>query len=97
MKTIGLLMLLTLAPALDAAERKVTLDVKDADVRDVLQTMKQQCGIRNMVIDPEVKGRGARLIFRDVPCSTAFRIVLRQFRLTGQFDGVMTTVETPKR
>ena len=30
------------------------LDVKDADVRDVLQSLKQQCGIKNMIIDKEV-------------------------------------------
>lgn len=74
----------------------VTLDVKDADVRDVLKSMQKQCGIRNLVIDPDVKGSGATLLFRDVPCPTAFKIVFSQFGLTGQVEPNVTTVETRK-
>jgi hypothetical protein len=62
----------------------------------VLQSLKERCGVKNMVIDPDVKGEGARIIFRDVPCPTAFRVVLRQFGLAGQFDPAVTTVE-PRR
>ena len=97
MKTLALVLMLTISAAASAAGKTVTLDVKDADVRDILQSMKEQCGIRNMVIDPEVKGKGTRLIFKEVPCSTAFKVVLRQFGLAGQYDTSMTTVETRKR
>jgi type II secretory pathway component HofQ len=58
----------------------VTLDVKDADVRDVLLSLKTQCGIKNMIIDREVGGT-ATFYFREVPCPTAFRIVLRTYGL----------------
>jgi type II secretory pathway component GspD/PulD (secretin) len=60
----------------------VTLDVKDADIRDVLKSMKEQCGIKNLVIDPDVSGSGT-FYFRKVPCSTAFRIVTRTAGLTA--------------
>jgi len=96
-KIAALFLMLTVSAAVSAAEPTVTLDVKDAEVRDVLASLKEQCAIRNMVIDPDVKGSGGRLIFRDVPCSTAFRVVFRQFNLTGQIEPSMTIVETRKR
>lgn len=100
MKTLALLLIavwctpLAGAPAEDApASRTVTLDVKDADVRDILKSMQKQCGIKNLVIDPDVKGSTPRLIFKDVPCQTAFRVVFRQFGLAGQVDATVTSVE----
>jgi hypothetical protein len=66
------------------AVKKVTLDVKNADVREVLLSLKEQCGVKNMVIDPDVPSSAATFIFRDVPCDSAFRIVFRTFRLTSQ-------------
>ena len=96
MRTLALALVLTLSAAAAAAEKTVDLDVKNAEVRDILRSLKEQCGVKNMVIDPDVKGEGARIIFRDVPCSTAFRVVLRQFGLAGQFDTNLTTVE-PRR
>lgn len=97
MKTLALvLMLAVCCSPLAAAPRTVTLDVKDADVRDILKAMQKQCGIRNLVIDPEVSGKSTRLIFKDVPCETAFRVVFRQFGLAGQVDATVTSVE-PRR
>jgi type II secretory pathway component HofQ len=84
------------AAAASAAERTVSLDVKDADVRVVLKSMQQQCGIRNLLIDKEVKGT-TTLLFRQVPCSTAFKVVLRQFGLRGQIESNVSTVESRKR
>lgn len=84
------------AAAASAAERTVTLDVKDADVRVVLKSMQQQCGIRNLLIDREVQGE-TTILFRKVPCTTAFRVVFRQFGLTGQIAKNVTTVEPQKR
>lgn len=98
MKTLVVILMLAAASSAAAAEeRTVTLDVKNADVRAILASMKTQCGIRNMVIDPDVKGEGATLKFREVPCSTAFRIVFRQFGLAGVYEQSVTTVETRKR
>lgn len=67
------------------AHRTVTLDVKDADARIVLKSMQQQCGIRNLVIDPGVQGSGT-FYFRDVPCETAFPVVLRTMGLAGKIE-----------
>lgn len=78
------------------ALRTVTLDVKDEDVHAILKSMQQQCGIRNLLIDKDVKGKGM-IYFREVPCATAFRIVTRQFGLAMQPDPNVTTVETRPR
>ena len=84
MKSLLLVLLLLAASAVEAKPRTVTLDVKDADVRDVLKSLKEQCGIKNMIIDKEVAGQGATFLFRDVPCETAFKVVFRTFGLTSQ-------------
>lgn len=98
MKTLALILTLALPAAATAAEKRtVTLDVKDAELRDVLKSMQKQCGIKNLILDPDVKGSGATLKFRQVPCATAFRVVFRQFGLTGQIEPSVTTVETRKR
>jgi hypothetical protein len=65
----------------DPAEPTVTLDVKDADVRVILKSMQKECGIRNLVIDPNVNGSGT-FLFRELPCRTAFRVVLRSLDLS---------------
>lgn len=67
------------------APRSVSLDLKDADVREILGSLREQCGIRNMLIDDDVTGAGT-VYFRDVPCETAFRVVFRQFGLAGRIE-----------
>ena len=76
-------MILTLILAATISARTVTLDVKDAEPRVVLKEMQKQCGIKNMILDPEVdKAKtGATFYFREVPCETAFRVVLRTYGL----------------
>ena len=64
--------------------RTVTLDVKDAEAREVLRSMQKQCGIKNMIVDPDVQRAGASFYFREVPCATAFRVVLRTYGLSTQ-------------
>ena len=83
MKTIVLAFLLA-ASTVSAKPKNVTLDVKDADVRDVLQSLKVQCEIKNMIIDKDVAGKGATFYLRDVPCETAFRVVFRTFDLASE-------------
>jgi type II secretory pathway component HofQ len=79
------MLLLTVTSGAAASRRTVTLDVKDAEVHTVLRSMQKQCGIKNLIIDPGVSG-SATFYFRDVPCETAFRAVLRTYGLTAQFD-----------
>ena len=58
----------------------VTIDVKDAEVVVILKEMQKQCGIRNLMIDPNVQGKGT-FYFHDVPCAQAWRVVLRSLGL----------------
>ncbi len=98
MKALALFLVLMGATAAQAADLKgtVTLHEKDADVRDILKSMQKQCGIRNLVIDPDVAGKGT-LYFKQVPCATAFRVVFRQFGLAGQPDPNVLFVQTRPR
>ena len=79
-----LFVILALASGAAAAEKRVTLDVKDADVRDVLQSLKTQCAVKNMIIDKEVPSSSATFYLRDVPCETAFKVVFRTFSLAAE-------------
>lgn len=64
-------------------EPTVTLDVKDAEAREILLSMQHQCGIRNLMIDPQVSGSGT-FLFHRVPCRQAFTIALRSMGLAAQ-------------
>lgn len=66
-------------------EATVTLDVKDADVHDILASIKKQCGIRNLIIDPDVHGSGT-FLFRDLPCETALKTVFSTLGLAADFE-----------
>jgi hypothetical protein len=76
-----------------AKEPAVTLDVKDEDVVVILKSMQKQCGIRNLLIDKDVTGKGM-VYFNEVPCETAFRTVFGQFGLRGQVEQNLVHVET---
>ncbi|MBV9493688.1 MAG: hypothetical protein JOZ54_05550 [Acidobacteria bacterium] len=82
MKTILVLMLALALPLAAAEKPTVTLDVKDAELRPILKDMQQQCGIKNLVLDPDVEGSGATFLFREVPCERAFDVVFQTFGLT---------------
>ena len=78
-------------------EPTVTIDVKDAEIRPLLKTMQRQCGIKNLVIDPNVQGGGATFLFRGVPCRQAFDVVFRTFDLTAvQYPNSVVTVGARK-
>ncbi|HYC62826.1 MAG TPA: hypothetical protein VEK79_25015 [Thermoanaerobaculia bacterium] len=96
MRTLLLLFVLLVCAAGFADERAVTLDVKDEDVRVILKSMQQQCGIKNLIIDKEVAGKGM-IYFNDVPCANAFKVVFMQFGLTGQIDSTVVVVEPRPR
>ncbi len=66
------------------ADRTVTIDVKDAEARDILKAMQKQCGIRNLVFDPQVSSAiKGTFLFNDVPCRTAFSVVLKSLGLAS--------------
>ncbi len=66
-----------------AGEPTVTLDVKYAEAREILKSMQRQCGIKNLMIDPQVQGSGT-FMFNQVPCRQAFSIVLQSLGLAAQ-------------
>ncbi len=78
------MILAALILAATASTKTVTLDVKDAEPRVVLKEMQKQCGIKNLIIDPDVPKTGATFYFREVPCDTAFRVVLRTYGLAAE-------------
>ena len=65
------------------SDRKVTIDVKDAEVRVILKDLQKQCGVRNLMIDPDVQGKGT-FLFKDVPCPQAWNTVLRSLGLDSR-------------
>lgn len=69
----------------DPAEPTLTIDVKDADLRTILAAVREQCGIRNVITDPGVEGRGTFLI-RDVPCTAAVGTILRSLGLSARLE-----------
>ncbi len=86
------LAILILGPVASAETPKtVTLDVKDEEIHSILLSMQKQCGVRNLVIDPGVEGRGTFLL-RDLPCPTAFELVARTMSLliTEEENSVVT-------
>jgi hypothetical protein len=75
-------------------EPTVSLDVKDAEAREILKSMQRQCGIRNLVVDPQVQGSGT-FLFNQVPCRQAFDIVLRSLGLAAQtYSDTLVSVGT---
>lgn len=87
MKTLATLVCLLLSAPLGAAsnEPRVTLSIKDGEIRDVLATLGKQCGVKNLVIDPGIDGKTGSIFVKDVPCSTAFQLVLRMSGLEAKF------------
>jgi type II secretory pathway component HofQ len=80
-----------------AAEKTVTLDVKDAELRPLLKDMQRQCGIKNLVIDPDVQGSGATFLFHEVPCTQAFDVVFKTFSLAAvQYENSVVHVSRRK-
>jgi hypothetical protein len=69
----------------DRAEKTLTLDVKDAEAADILRSVQRQCGIRNLMIDPDVRGSGT-FLFRDVPCGVAIDTILQSLGLAGEVE-----------
>jgi type II secretory pathway component HofQ len=70
----------------DPREATVSLDVKDAELGVILRELKRQCGIRNILVDPDVGERKGTFLFTDVPCSVAFMVVFRSLGLAAELE-----------
>jgi len=72
--------------------RTVDLDVKDEDVVVILKSMQAQCGIKNLIIDKDVQGKGT-FLFRELPCPRAFDVVFETMSLRATtYDGDVVNV-----
>jgi type IV pilus secretin PilQ/predicted competence protein len=73
----------------------IDLNLRDADIRDVLRTFAQLTGL-NIAIDPQVSGT-VTVQFTGVPWDQAFDIILRQNGLTYIREGNVIRVGTIQR
>lgn len=85
---------------LSSAEKTYTgeplsLNLKDADIKDVLRTFAQLTGL-NMAIDPNVSG-SVTVDFVDVPWDQALEVILRQNSLAYVLEGNVMRVGTAER
>jgi type II secretory pathway component GspD/PulD (secretin) len=74
----------------EAGEPTVTIDVKDEDIRVILKAVQQQCGIRNLIVDPDVAGSGT-FLFKAVPCHAALDTILATMGLGRYSDTTSVT------
>ncbi|HEY5611249.1 MAG TPA: hypothetical protein VIL97_08575 [Thermoanaerobaculia bacterium] len=79
-----------------ASEPTVTMDVKDMEVREIFQIVKTQCGVRNLIVDPNVQGKGT-FLFHGVPCSAAFKTILNSLGLEGEAEPNSVVLVDPRR
>ncbi|HEX8170756.1 MAG TPA: type IV pilus secretin PilQ [Thermoanaerobaculia bacterium] len=70
----------------------ISLNLKDADIRDVLRTFAELTGL-NMAIDPGVGG-AVTVDFVDVPWDQALDLILRQNNLTFTLEGNVMRIGT---
>ncbi|MEK6371643.1 MAG: type IV pilus secretin PilQ [Acidobacteriota bacterium] len=73
----------------------ISLNLKDADVKDVLRTFAQLTGL-NIAVDPQVTG-SVTVDFADVPWDQALEIILRQNGLDYILEGNVMRVGTISR
>lgn len=74
---------------------RISLDLKDADLRDVLRSFGQLARL-NLVIDPEVHG-SVTVRLRDVRWEDALDVILRSNGLASVQEDTMVRVGTPAR
>jgi type IV pilus assembly protein PilQ len=73
----------------------LSLNLKDADIKDVLRTFAQLTGL-NVAVDPDVGGI-VTVDFADVPWDQALDIILRQNGLTFVLEGNVMRIGTIAR
>lgn len=75
-------------PSAEAADPRITLDFRDADLRDVLRVLSEVSGL-DFVLQPGVAGR-VSLRLSEIPWEQALELVLRSQRLGHVLeDGVL--------
>jgi type II secretory pathway component GspD/PulD (secretin) len=94
-KIAPVVLMLLLFGAAAEKPRTVTLDVKDEEIHAILKSMQKQCAVKNLVVDPGVSGNGT-FFFKEVPCRTAFDVVLRTMGLAAEYSDEVVAVERKK-
>ena len=82
-------------PARRFVGEPISLDLKDADIRDVLLTFSRLARL-NMVIDPEVKG-SVTVRLENVPWDQALDVILRVNGLGYVLEGNVVAIGSPKK
>ena len=73
----------------------ISLNLKDADIKDVIRTFAQLTGL-NIAVDPAVAG-SVTVDFVDVPWDQALEIILRQNNLSYVLEGNVMRIGTIER
>lgn len=73
----------------------ISLDLKDADIRDVLLTFSRLARL-NMVIDPDVRG-SVTVRLENVPWDQALEVILKVNGLGYVLEGTIVRVGAPSR
>jgi type II secretory pathway component HofQ len=73
----------------------ISLDLKDADLRDVLLTFSRLARL-NMVIDPDVRG-SVTVRLENVPWDQALDVILKVNGLGYVFEGTIVRVGSPTK
>ena len=95
MRVCVLLVAMSMAGAKPAEERRITLDVKEADIHNVLRLLADTAKI-NIVVPDEVKGK-VSVKLKNVPWSQALEIVLSSKGLAQERVGNIVYVDTLER
>jgi type IV pilus assembly protein PilQ len=74
---------------------RISLDVKDADIRDVLRIFEMLTK-KNFAVDPEVKG-SVTMRLEDVRWQDALDVVLRSNGFAAEIEGRIVRVATPAK
>ncbi|MDQ5858708.1 MAG: secretin and TonB N-terminal domain-containing protein [Acidobacteriota bacterium] len=82
-------------PARRYTGEPISLDLKDADIRDVLLTFSRLARL-NMVIDPDVRG-SVTVRLEDVPWDQALEVILKVNGLGYVLEGNIVRVGAPTR
>jgi type IV pilus assembly protein PilQ len=82
-------------PARRYTGEPISLDLKDADIRDVLLTFSRLARL-NMVIDPDVRG-SVTVRLEDVPWDQALEVILKVNGLGYVLDGNIARVGAPAK
>jgi type II secretory pathway component HofQ len=78
-----------------SAGEPISLDLKDADIRDVIRTFGALARL-NVVVDPEVNG-SVTIRLHDVPWDRALEVILRSNGLGSVLEGNVLRIGLPAK